>query len=202
MAALSTVNRLVKPYVRNCPDVILNQWILESARYFCQQTRWLRQSVPVPVLTGIDTYALATTVADAEVTGVYAASYRERPLSPGSPEEYPQTMTYPCVFWFLPSKQIVVRGAPQDDSPNDLLASLLLQPTLTATSFPDELLLRYEMVIADGAIWRLASMNKAGWHDKDLADERMALTRDGIGKARAEADMQFRHTGYFTLTGF
>lgn len=201
MAAIADMLRLVRPFVRNCPDEVMTEWVVDAARDFCQKSRWLREVLTVPTTADVQTYALDATSGDEEVTGAYAAQYDSRPLIPASPEEGFRSAGTPSNWWFSPRQEIVLNPVPAMSSSNALLVRVLLQPRIGATTLNDQLLLRWDRAIADGAIWRLCSMPGAGWANPDRVQLHMELERNAMTEARTEADMEHRHFEFNTVGG-
>lgn len=202
MASVDDVLPLVRQYVRSCPDFVMADWIIQSARNFCRQSRYLRQSFTVPTEAGQSFYSLESQQPTEEIIALNSASYDDEPLIPSAPEESPTEAGTPQRFWYLPSREIVITPTPQDDAQDSLAVNVIVQPKVGATTLNDELVGRFDSVIANGAIHRLLKMPQTLWFNPQLVPEFKELERQGIADARVEADMQHRQFGFYSLPGF
>ncbi len=202
MANFDRLLSLTRPFVRNCPDVILTQWLIISAQEFCRKTRYLRDSFIIPTTANQSYYDLIARNPDEEVSGVNTAQYGDYPLNPRAPLEVPQLSGRPFWYWYYPSEEIYIGPAPEVSSDSSLAVDVFLQPRTGATTISDQLLLRFDQGIAHGAIWRLFSMPGAGWANPDRIGFHQSEEDRAMGNARFEADRQHRQFGYSSTPGF
>lgn len=78
------------------------------------------------------------------------------------------------------------------DSDQACTVTLLSRPSLDATEFSDEIGIRYQQSIVNGALHRGHSMAGGEWYSPDLAEHKRQQYEAGISKAKQEA---FQSTG-------
>lgn len=202
MASFNRLLDLCRPFVRNCPDPVLTEWIIISAQDFCRKSRYLRDSFTIPTTAGQSYYQISARNPDEEIAGINTAQYGDYPLNPRSPLEVPQLNGRPYWYWYYPSEEIYIGPAPEVSETDSLAIDVFLQPRTGATTISDELILRFDQGIANGAIWRLFAMPGAGWANPDRIAFHQSEAERSMRNARFEADRQHRQIGYYSTPGF
>ncbi len=199
MATVESLVPLVRHHVMNCVDYTMEFWLLQAAREFCRETRYLRQTIFINVVQGSSYYPLSIN-SDEEVIGVKAAEWveSETPLEPSAPEEIPQQAGRPTHCWFLPSKEIALSPTPNASLVRAVSVSVIKQPVQGAATISSELVLKHDLTLSYGAMARLFAMPKQDWTDAGLASYYADLWTTGKVKAQAEADLQHRARNSFT----
>lgn len=201
MADVSSLYRLVRPYVRNCPEIVMGEWIVESARQFCQDTRWLREDVILDTIADASRYQLGNAAAEEEIIGVFAVQHDERPLDPIGPQEIKARSGRPVAFWYELPDVVVIMPTPYAAGTRNLLVEIITRPAVGAITLSDRLVRRWERAIAQGAVGLLCGMTKAGWFDPVAADGASREYSSEMRKARSEADRNQRHFNFDTAGG-
>lgn len=189
MAAIATLVGLVTMHIRNCPTPAITDALLRAAREFCDETRYVRESIVLDVVADQPLYTLEPEVLDyCEVCGVRAVEVDGIPLV----SEVQEGISHDeggTDFWnYEPPDQLRLFDPPKADRDEGLKVRLILQPKEDATEIPDIVLRRYRNTIAHGAIYWLASMTKAAWSDPVLADRFEKKWIKEKGHARTDAD--------------
>lgn len=203
MADVSTIFRLVRPYVRNCPEAVMREWIVEAARQFCQDTRWLRENVLLNTVVDAARYQVLPSSAAEEIIGIFAADYRNMPLAPIGPQEAPSDTVgnRPYGFWYELPDILVIADAPASAELEAINVEIITRPVVGATTLSDRLVRRWERAISHGAIAMLCGMTKAGWFDPARAAASEGEYDSEMRKARSEADRNHRHFNFDTAGG-
>lgn len=181
-----------------CPDTLVKQQLLFAIIEFCQETHaWNEVQDPIQVLNSqyeidIETPRDARIVA---VKDVWASSRKLRPV------------TMPQLFEVMPNWQTAEGTEPtyynasidyrtirifpkpigQEDARATLTPRVAYAPTLTATTFPDELGIKYWDYLIAGAKSRLMLMPGKSWSNAALSAYNKQLFADGILKAKISA---------------
>lgn len=201
MPALSDLSYLVRPHIRNCPEPLIQAALLRAARRFCTESRYLRETVDVPLIAEQSAYELLPACNEEEVVLIKAVEYKGNPLAPVSPEEVPAACGSPLCFWLIPPTILYLTPTPHCDEGGALIASVIKQPTKDATSINEDLTQNCDQVLKDGALFELLTMPGA-WQDLKRAGVHGSLYEDGMRKHRLRADMQHRPFAFRTRPGW
>jgi len=182
--------------VRKCPNITLARAYVRAYRDFCNQTQWLKVSIPGATVAGTVQYNLGTDTFT-EITGVRAvqltdASGNKWGLSPadsgGWNPNRPSSM--PRQFSYVGQGQVALFPTP--DAVYSLLVSAIVQPKSEAvTQIPSECLRKYSNEIEAGALAYLLTIPGQPWSNPAMAEGYGRAFRSGI--ANAKADVQRGH---------
>lgn len=191
MAAISTLFGLVRMHIRNCPTPALSDAILRAAREFCDETRYVRETIVLDGVADQDYYTLAPAVlTQCEVCGVRAVEYDGVPLDSMVQESVSHDEGGTGDYIYEPPSDLRLFDPPRSDLSEGLSVRLILQPKEDATDIPDIALRRYRNTIANGAIYWLASMTEASWYNPSTAERFEQKWIKEKGHARTDADRE------------
>lgn len=189
--------------VRKAPNATLIRALNRSAREFCKQTRWMRETLQGETVAGTQLYSMGADQ-DLEIIGLKAVSSaartgntRPRALQvsvatgwvPGQPNAAPMRYAY------VPEGQVALNPTP--DAVYDLLLTIIVQPTQGSNSLPGQLLVRWDRVIKAGALAYLFDIPGQAW-TQDRAEAQLkraefaAEFRSGITAARADEQRDYQ----------
>jgi hypothetical protein len=202
---------IIAPYCKKVTQPGMDAAIRESAREFCYQTKFRRQSIVQDINLLQRDYPLIPTNTDEECLEVEAAqasnSYGHSwPLSPCQPEQLPNgneeqaNGRTPRAFWLNIPSVISLWPLPQTGVANGLSVRCVLQPTETATTLDASMYQQANRTIAWGALSRLLSRNGEPYTNVELADEYELKYQRGIGKAMTDVGFGFQAWNQTTAT--
>lgn len=172
MADLSDFNQLIRIFVPGAPDNAIEFAVRESARRFCSLSWFVRRSISVTLVNGTSTYTLTAADSDEEVVGVHAVELDGQPLDATKPELVQQQSGTPKCFYFEPTNTLTLDPVPDANIAGEVASvRVAVQPTLSTTSVPDELVREYRQCIANGAIAWLMNVPKQPWSDPNMAQQ-------------------------------
>lgn len=202
--ALSEFAKYVRPDVPECPDILINDAILRAGIEFCKRTKIVKEEITITTVANQAKYELAVTdgMEPEEILEV------KRPdadnLVPANFHDFKQWHldrdTGQPNWYYLDDIELVLGMIP--DGEEDLVVSVKLRPTDTATALPDELARRYKEKIAHGAKSILMMMAKKPWTDLQMAAFNEAKFQEAIDKAitrysKGGAGKRLRTTGHY-----
>lgn len=212
MASFDSIVALVRPQAALCPEVSLRWAILQAARRFCQETRYLRRPIVLDQALGYGRYKLVpnwlalNTDQEVErdaldVIGIKAVEVDGVPLTPDSPERFPQTYGAGRVVIYEPDE---IEIFPWTDAAvsQAIAAQCILRPKIDATVLPTSIVTLYADQIAYGALSLLKQMPSSAWSDPPGAARSAAEFTKAIGMARYRADRQGSPRGFNTIAGW
>lgn len=172
MAYLDSLLPLVRRHAAGCPDFVIIDALRHAAREFCRDSWFVKRSIDVPLLGGQAFYDLTPASGDEEIIAVDAVEYRGEPLDPVDPKAVPQKPGAPCAFLWLPPATLELAPFPPHDATgldDPVYASVVVQPTAAAATYPDEIAREFDHALADGAIARACGVEGAAWSSMALA---------------------------------
>ena len=184
--------------VRRCPGVTLKTAYLRSARNFCSQTRWLRDTPTLDTLSGnteagTADYALLVTDPLTEIVGIrdvkgfeVSAVDQWWQITPFDKTRFqPTTQTNkPVHYAYVPEASLSLWMAP--DKAYRLEITAAVQPILTATELPDRLVTKWKEVLEYGALEYLMALPRQAWSNAVIAADYGKKFRAGINNAKAD----------------
>lgn len=201
MADIEDLHLLVRSHVKGAPKAAMTDALLRVAREFCVKSRYVRRTILIDLETGISEYVVDLDDDQVELCGIYSAQIDARPLGQATPELIPTDLIGdPLVFNYLMPDKIKLFPASNVDKEDALSVRAVIQPRLTASTVPDELVVEFDKTIADGA---LAYFYTMPWlFDAAMASYYEKKFNDGIDTARAQADRAFNTMGFRTLSAW
>lgn len=197
---VSSLHRLCRRWAPGCPNATLSQELVEAAREFCQESRWLRYSKYYDATATENTVDLESDDATLEVIGIKAVEYDGVPMDPGKPEDQPHDTGVPERYTYRHASEMLVYPTPVTDVADVFLVNQIMQPVIGAPSFPDDLTVRWSHVIAYGALSRLLAMPGAAWENEKRSVYYEDKFSTGKAAAMAMADMHHENKRFRTKT--
>ena len=199
--ALTTWINKIAPDVRGCPNPVIKDEVLWTARDFCKETQLL-----IEELTAIDVvedqaeYTLAPT--GGEIVAIDHVEFDEVRILPVTIEYMDKTFsqwrttttTTPMHFLSDYYNKIRLVFIPEDDLTAGLVVWVSIKPLKTATTLDAFLYDNHFETLADGARARIMAMPKRPWTDaaqSSLYQAKYEMARD--------AAKLFRHTGHVNM---
>lgn len=196
MATFASLANLVKPFVFNVPDDLIAWHFVQVAREFCAQTRWLRESVYVPVTAAANpTFVLsASDPASFEIIEVKAVEWEGEPLDPKLQEEVADEVF--GFYYIEPPATLKLSWTPDEDSTDVLQVRQILQILESVTAIPDVLARRWSRGLAAGVMSRLLVTADAPWANPPLAAVHEKKWLADLGTAQVQADREHTRQGF------
>jgi len=193
MATILSLLPRLQAYAPEAPEPMLARIFVEAARKFCRESRAWRSDVSETVTAS--TLAVAITPpTDSEVIDIASAvlddeytldkrtvkqldrDYIDWRTDTGSPAHVALSGTL---------NEIYVAPLSDTTYTSALDLELVLQPTLTATTFDDALFSKYEELITNAALGALLMIPRKLWSDSKLALYHMGLYQEAIDAAKS-----------------
>lgn len=194
--ALTAFRSRVLPNVPMCPDIVVDEAVLDACIEFCEKTNIIRETLD-PVTTTADQFQIDFDASPStKIVQLMQVWCGVREIYPTQEDasgafSYSETITgetattgMPQAFSELSSGSIVTY--PRPDKAYQLTARVSLKPSRNATVVHDDLYENWANVIAAGALYRLYTM-KATWQDPQRASLEREEFRSGIGNAILES---------------
>ena len=201
----------VLPHVAGCPDIVATHEIKRAAQQFFRLSRaWRAVLDPLTLNVGEPELRVLSDAAESEIVRIEKAALGFEPLDPLSlddvaatfgPDWATQTGTPMAVTALTP---LSVRLVPYPEAAvdADLMLTVSLMPSETASGIPDTLYTAYREQIATGAKSRLMLIKGQSWFDPkygaamgdvfagDISSARIAAAR-ATGRGRFSARPSF-----------
>jgi len=185
----------VRQMVRKAPNVTTRRAFMRALREWCQQTQWLRVSLPGVTTAGKRNYNVGTDL-NLDVIGIRAAASSSTasagvivaPLTPSDSTIWTMGSSpgQPRRFCYIPEGQFGLDPVP--DSAYNLLITLIVTPRETAEEVPIEPLAKYSNDIEAGALAYLLEIPGQAWTDEAAAA--VQARRFAAGIANGKTDVQ------------
>lgn len=185
MRAWDTFYPRVLPDVIGCPEPTVDLALLDTARDFFQFTKAWREDLEATVLAAtvsdyefeVPTGAELVQAEDATLAGrciriLLATTLQDRVSNNGQRG-----------IQVIDTTQFRVLPTPAE-SGAELVIAAVLMPSETATGLPEEMADAYRLEIANGALARLLTMNKAAWANPTLAAIKETAYLAGRGRVQ------------------
>lgn len=182
----------VAQLVRRAPNTTLIGAYVRAARKFCRESRWLRSSLTGQSVADQRVYDLGSDNT-LEIVGLRAASAarltgntKSWPLTVSDPTTWNPNKrpAMPQAYAYLPEAQIALDPIP--DAAYALALTLVLQPRAGAVELPDQLLVKWDQALQDGALAYLFGIPGQPWTDPARAMVHDRAFRAAIGNAKAD----------------
>ncbi len=203
----SDLIRFIAPELPGCPDVLINQALVQSAIEFCTETlAWQEIQDPLIVIdkqnlldVEVPRDARIVTVRD-----IWASNRKLRPVTmPQLFELMPnwQTATGSEPTYYNASvdwQSIRIFPIPMEANRAKLTMRVAYAPTLTATTLPDEICTKYLDGLLGGTKARLMVMPGKTWTNAQMAAVYRAQLNDQMLKAKID-DLHDRVQGSLSV---
>lgn len=187
----------VAQIVRKAPNTTLIGAYVRAARKFCRETRWFRSTLEGQTAANTRLYSLGSDT-HLEVLGLRAASAARQA---GDRKAWPLVVSAtsgwnpnkqagrPQAYAYVPEAQLALDPVP--DAVYNLTLTLVLQPKAGVTAIPEELLVKWDQVLQDGALAYLLGIPGQPWTNPAQAELQRRRFQAGINNARADEQREF-----------
>lgn len=194
MAQVQVLERMrdVQQIVRRAPNGTLISAYVRAARKFCRDTRWFRSTLIGQTVADTRLYNLGSDTY-MEVVGIRAMSAQQLNGS-GQPWQVPASdpagwypgfrPSQPQRYAYVPEGQFAIDPLP--DKAYTLTVTLQLQPKAGVTSLPEELLVKWDQALQDGALMYLLNIPDQPWTNPQQAELHRRAFQAAINNARAD----------------
>ena len=160
----------VMPSVMGCPIPVAEMAILDSADELCRESRVLRESQDIPLVSGTTEYDLdPVTVGTFAVEVLFARIGISEPLEPVTPDLLNRLIMGTGEPEFIEQvSSDLVRLHPAPKTSEDMSVTMVLSVSPGSASIPSSLD-RWRDGIVGGALHRLMSMPNQAWANPQLA---------------------------------
>lgn len=189
--------RDVSQLVRRAPNGTLIAAYVRAARKFCRETRWFRSTLIGQTVEGQRNYSCGSDTY-MEVVGIKAVSAQQVDGS-GNPWQLAVSSTsgwYPGLqpsqpqrFAYVPEGQVAIDPLP--DKAYTLTLTLQLQPKVGVTSLPEELFVKWDQALQDGALMYLLNIPDQPWTNPQQAELHRRAFQAAINNARADEQRSY-----------
>ena len=191
MAAYSDYYKLVKTFLPGVPEPTIDYALNRAARHFCSLSWFSRRSITIALVADQISYTLAPADStNEEIIGVHAVEYDDKPLDPTKPELVETESGTPKQWYTEQYTALVLNPYPDAGVDGESVnVRIAIQPTLAATTLPNDLTREHMQTLADGAIAWLQQMPKQPWTD---LNQSMRLERAFLAKAMRAKETAMR----------
>lgn len=191
MAALTALRKKVQPHVLGCPQVMIDDEILQTVIEFFNRSRAYRFTpAQIAVVASTANYTVSDLPAETEIAWLLAAELDEVPINTPDPSSIPvlwETDTgSPSAVVRYSDTQVGLRKVPDEAGTLDL--RLALRPSQAATTYPDEFHNIYQDQIAAGVLAKLYAQPRKEWSTPDLVNDCRDQFERAIYAAEYRAD--------------
>lgn len=191
MAALTALRKKVQPHVLGCPQVMIDDEILQTVIEFFNRSRAYRFTpAQIAVVASTANYTVSDLPAETEIAWLLAAELDEVPINTPDPSSIPvlwETDTgSPSAVVRYSDTQVGLRKVPDEAGTLDL--RLALRPSQAATTYPDEFHNIYQDQIAAGVLAKLYAQPRKEWSTPDLVKDCRDQFERAIYAAEYRAD--------------
>lgn len=191
--AWSSFIKYIRPYLKGCPDKIIQEMVIRNTQKFCVETHcYHAQATNITVTSGTSEYSLAfsgsvepLTILWARIGADYLKEISEEKLRSWEGIDWREDTGSPSTHYFLTDDlQILLYPEPSATLTTSLEVMCIVKPTLTATSIDDFIYQRYWDIIAEGVLFDLKRMPNAAWSDPEGAIMHYDLYRRGVSRTK------------------
>lgn len=186
---LADFYQFVSPDLPGCPDETLRRAIVQSVQTLCRKAHiWRELQDPIPLINGVRDYE-PDAPTGGRIINIEEVFCGTMPLD---------AVTLSSLKWKLPDWQTAASSEPafymgSNDwgvinvypMPTNPTGSLTMraefEPLMTATSLPDDIMLRYQETIEMGVKARCMIMSRAMWSDPVMAEHWRLRFESAVG---------------------
>ena len=201
MTLLTAMEPLARPYIKDCPRVLVHAEMLRAAREFCEKTHAWRESRYVGFGANLNESTINAGEGNAFVATIsarkkgettkfgYVTNPDDMSLATGVPSLWSSKTISKLMISPVPIEQIILQ------------VEIALKPALTGTEIPDEIAETWGEGIADGAVYNLLMMEDTEWYNPDRASFHKNRFDNLITDARIKKSTGFRSGGSTRASG-
>lgn len=175
----------IRVVVRQCPTQTMIRAYAQSAREWCDKTRWLVNTITGVTVNGTGRYTLGDDP-HLEIFGIAAMSRRQ-----GSGDWDPVRSLdgnwdvnaangEPGAYQYIPHAAFVL--APTPNAVFDLRINAVVKPKRGVNSLPEELLTEWDETFQAGALYRLMRIPNEPWSNAAESSAQYSLFKNGIAQ--------------------
>lgn len=192
----------VAQIVRQAPNATLIGAYIRAARKFCRESRWYRATLAGETAADQRLYSLGSDPY-LEVLGLKAVGAQPIGGGKATPLGVSNTTGWvegantgrPQRYAYVPEAQVALDPVPDGVYP--LTLTLVLQPKDGSTSVPEELLVKWDQALQDGALAYLLDIANMPWTDPLQAERHRRAFQAAISNARADEQREFNAGSQF-----
>jgi len=179
---VSDFSKFILPEVIGCPDPLLEQAVLQSAFYFCDQTgAWDEVAETIQLEAGVDQYELD------QPSGAIALRVRDLWIDGNRVPSGQLSIASGMKSFDSANSFGIVTIRPTPTQAAAMQVRVVYAPMSTAKTLPDMLMQRYETAISSGVKARLMLMNGVAWANPTLGAFHKQSFDAAITEARNES---------------
>jgi hypothetical protein len=186
--------------VRKAPKITLRRAYSRALREWCQQTQWLRITVPGSTTANVETYGLGTdpgldiiAIRAVSLTQVVGTTPQTFGLWPTDSSQWNLNLTpaTPRRYCYVPEGSFALNPTP--DAVYTLSLSVIVTPkeTASAAQIPGDPLIKYSNDIEAGALAYLLALPGQPWTDAGAAARYGRDFASGIANGKAEVQRSY-----------
>jgi hypothetical protein len=176
----------IQPYLTDCPENVVKQWLVMTARDFVIETGIWRESL-----------ATVSTVEDQAAYTLSVTAGYEATIGRILEVKVEDVVRAESKYTFGPSNILTFDPAPNVDD-DDIDIKVVYWPTVSCYQYPDWLVTRWQRGLVAGCLRNLKLMSDRPWGDKDGAMLFDSMYQDWIGKAKEE-NLNGRQSGNISV---
>lgn len=181
----------IRPWLPDCPDMIIRDAVKDAAAEFCEETECWIESADLDVVPGEREIPIASLIVPTSMTIVHPVwmGNEDGDIEPRSPRWLDRNRpgwryeNGTPEFFTIPVRGTILRLAPHPETALSLVVEVAVKPSDIATDGPDDLYEDYRKEIQSGAIAILADIPNKPWTNDKLVMSNNAVFESG--KARA-----------------
>ena len=183
MAEISILEPLARPYIRDCPKILVTRELLRAARIFFQETHVWREVVHVGIVGGLNNGQINVEDGQALIAIIDVRKMGETKSLLKTPDKInlPSYTGEPGVYTATTST-LYIGPIPEETYIAEV--EIAVKPSLAATALPDVTLEDWGEQIACGAVESLLNMPDTAWYDPRGSVGHGNRFRTGINDAR------------------
>lgn len=191
MGDLANLESLVRPYVKDCPAILIETALTKAARKFCRRTLlWTVEKPELEIAADANRVRIPTTegqniikVMSAKITGE-----RDNLIPAGSLASLPSS-TRPKASHYASNNTQFIHFGPVPDTAWTMDVEVAVMPAVGATEVPDDFEFLWGEAIASGAIAELMMEEGYNWYNPNAAAKHYADFDSGITDAINQRQM-------------
>lgn len=184
----------VAQIVRKAPKITLRRAYMRAFREWCQQTQWLRVTIPGATVANVKIYGMGTDP-NLDIIAIRAMSAVQNGttwgLAPSDSTQWNPNLkpAFPRRYCYVPEGSFALDATP--DQVYTLSISVVVIPKETASQIPADPLVKYSNDIEAGALGYLYSIPGQPWTAEQLVAGSMRDFQMGIANGKADVQRSY-----------
>jgi hypothetical protein len=186
----------VAQIVRKAPKITLRRAYTRALREWCQQTQWLRITIPGTTVADVKTYGLGTDP-NLDIIGIRAMSGVQNGttfgLGPSDSSQWNPNLTpsFPRSYCYMPEGGFALQPTPDKVYTLSISAIVTPKETSAAAQIPADPLVKYSNDIEAGALAYLLAIPGQPWTDLAAAARYSRDFASAIANGKAEVQRSY-----------